>query len=320
MKKKNNLLKSCGLILGGASVIVMIYNRLINIISNSKDHLPIENGKFYPWRYGKIYYTKTGFGSPILLIHDLDSSSSSYEWDKVINRLSKKNTVYAIDLLGCGRSEKPNLTYTNFLYVQLINDFIKHVIKARTTVIATGSSFSFSLMASQMEPKYFSKLIGVSPMEITEMAKLPTRKYRLYHDLFNIPLIGNLIYNIAMSKNAILDKMTKDDYYKDYLIPDKTLLSYYHAAHQDNGKGRFLYASIAGRYTNINIAPALKKTDASIHLIGGKEMDSIDFTMDEYTSLNPSIEVAYIPKAKKLPQLETPEKFVKLVEIILNTK
>ena len=52
-------------------------------------------------------------GTPVLLIHDLSPLSSSYEWCRYAKKLEKQHTVYTIDLLGCGRSEKPYLTYTN---------------------------------------------------------------------------------------------------------------------------------------------------------------------------------------------------------------
>ena len=55
----------------------------------------------------------------------------------------KDHTVYTIDLLGFGRSEKPNLTYTNYLYVQLVTDFIQNIIGEKTDIIASNESISF---------------------------------------------------------------------------------------------------------------------------------------------------------------------------------
>ena len=57
---------------------------------------------------GNIYYTKCGSGKPLLLIHDLHFASSGYEWESIREQLSRSYTVYTLDLLGCGRSEKPN--------------------------------------------------------------------------------------------------------------------------------------------------------------------------------------------------------------------
>ena len=118
-----------------------------------KENLSSHPGHYNDWKHGRIYYTKTGSGAPLLLIHDLHPASSSYEWSRMMKKLEKTNTVYTIDLLGCGRSDKPNITYTNYLYVQLMNEFISNVINEKTDVIATGDSLSFVVMACQMESK-----------------------------------------------------------------------------------------------------------------------------------------------------------------------
>ena len=84
-----------------------------------------KNKHQYSSRFGDIFYTKKGHGTPLLLIHDLKCAASAAEWDSIIDSLAENHTVYALDLLGCGRSEKPKMTYTNYIYVQLINNFIK---------------------------------------------------------------------------------------------------------------------------------------------------------------------------------------------------
>ena len=88
-----------------------------------------------------IFFTqKKGTGTPMLLLHDLHCASSGREWQYIEDTLAKDHTVYTLDLLGCGRSDKPAITYTNFLYVQLIVTFIKQVIGCPTDVIASGLS------------------------------------------------------------------------------------------------------------------------------------------------------------------------------------
>ncbi len=172
----NKTLRNLALIGAGTIGAMVCANKLVSVLAEQNDHLPEGRGQYYKWKLGNIYYTKTGQGSPLLLIHDLNACSSSYEWSKVISGLSRTHTVYALDLLGCGRSDKPNLTYTNYMYVQLILDFIKNVIKARTSVAATGDSFSFLIMACQMEPANFDKLVGVSPCDLVEMTRTPGKR------------------------------------------------------------------------------------------------------------------------------------------------
>ncbi|MBQ5676680.1 MAG: hypothetical protein IIV45_16750 [Lachnospiraceae bacterium] len=142
--------KKCFLTATAAILIGMhAYNKFVETTATRKKMLSEEKGSFFDWKQGYIYYTKTGAGNPLLLVHDINSASSSEEWSKIIKRLSKNNTVYALDLLGCGRSEKPALKYTNYLYVQLITTFIKNVIKEPADVVATNLSSSVILSAAQ---------------------------------------------------------------------------------------------------------------------------------------------------------------------------
>ena len=126
----------------------------------------LENGHIYRWKQGKIYYHRRGTGSPVLLIHGLDASDSGRDLDTLSKALSTKHTVYTIDLLGFGLSDKPWITYTNYLYVLLIQDFIKDVIgditdvtfnlcSNRITFINTNPRISTQLLHTQRNTATF---------------------------------------------------------------------------------------------------------------------------------------------------------------------
>ena len=96
-KSTKNLLFLTSAVIAG----MHIYNRVVDSNAERKNALKIDNGHYYKWKEGNIFYTKTGTGEPILLIHDTDSGASGEEWAKVAKKLTKNNTVYTIDLLGC---------------------------------------------------------------------------------------------------------------------------------------------------------------------------------------------------------------------------
>ena len=96
-------------LLGLSTLTIHMINKFVYFSATLDNLLSNPSGSYYEWKFGKIYYIKKGDGKPLLLIHDLTTSSSAYEWNKVIDKFSKTNTVYCLDLLGCGRSDKPNL-------------------------------------------------------------------------------------------------------------------------------------------------------------------------------------------------------------------
>ena len=126
MKTRNKLLTLLILSAGAATTTALI-NKAVKLSAVSRHILESRVSLCYRWRLGNIHYTKIGEGKPVLLVHDLSPASCSYEWHSVRRELAKNHTVYTIDLLGFGRSEKPNLTYTNYLYVQhQIRDWSPH--------------------------------------------------------------------------------------------------------------------------------------------------------------------------------------------------
>ena len=143
---------------------IHVANRIIEHSATQKNLLTIKNGHYFNWKYGRIFYTKEGKGEPLILIHDLSPDSSGYEWNKIIHSLSKNYTVYTLDLLGCGRSEKPAMNYTSYIYVQMINDFIKRIIRNKAIVASTGFSSTFTVMASFLAPENYHRIILVNPV------------------------------------------------------------------------------------------------------------------------------------------------------------
>lgn len=295
-------------------------NKTISISSTMKNLLKTDKGKFFNWRYGNIFYYKQGKGSPILLIHDLNPSSSAFEWNRIAKHLAKHHTVYTLDLLGCGRSDKPNLTYSNFLYVQLINDFIKNIIGNKADVIATGDSSSFTLMACNMDSEYFKNIVIINPSDLSDLCKTPNKRKNALKFFIDLPIIGTLVYNLVYLEQNIRKSFYKDYYFKEYMVPTKVLDHYYEAAHLERSHGKYLLSSIKANYTNINIVHALKKINNSIYLIGSKEKEGNKEIIDQYISINPSIEASFLSGSKYLPQLEIPNNLLEVLNLYLESK
>ena len=288
-------------------------NKFIDATAEIKNLLSKDNGYFYEWRYGNIFYTKQGNGSPVLLIHDLHPASSSLEWSSVIKKLEKNHTVYTIDLLGCGRSDKPDFTYTNFMYVQLLTDFIKKVIGQKTDVITTGSSCSFTLMSAHMDDSILNKLFFISPTPLDSLQLNPNRQNIFLKKILDMPIFGTFFYNIQMSGDRITDLFEKEYFLMTASISAKLKEAYYESSHRNHSRGRYLLGSIIANYTNINIIPALKKIENPIFIIGSCDIEDSLQTIDSYVKYNETIETAFISNCRRLPQLETPNKFYEII-------
>ena len=314
MSLKKNLIfftALTGTVIGTMHVV----NRIFQYISTADNMLSDDKYDYYNWRFGKITYKKTGSGSPVLLIHDLNVCSSSYEFEKVCSKLSKTNTVYSIDLLGCGRSDRPAFTYTNFLYVELITNFIKHIIGEKTDVIASGFSSSFVVMACHNEKELFNKIMLVNPPSFTQLRHMPTRKDHLLKLALEVPIFGTLIYHMIVSRDNVSNLFIEKMYYNPFHVDSQMTDAYYEAAHKGGCYTKYLYSSLASKYMNININHAVKALDNSIYIVEGEAEPNAKSITDEYCSCNPAIEISTLTGTKHLPHVENPENFLEQVKI-----
>ena len=297
---------------------IYAFNRFIAETSASKKLLTDGNGSYYNWKFGKVFYTKKGNGTPLLLIHDTDVSSSSFEWYKLIKKLEKNHTVYTIDLIGCGRSDKPALTYTNYLYVQLIISFVHDVIGTSTDVIASQYSSTFTLMANQLDTELFDHIILINPPSIKNVQGTITTANKILKDIMELPLIGTFVYNLTHKRSDIDTAFRQRYYKKPQLILGKLEDIYYEAAHSNNGNGKYLYASQISNYMNVHMDHVIRKLEKPVHMVASQDLKSNISTMDSYRHLNSSIEIHYLSGCKLLPQLEVPEKLLSAVNAILD--
>lgn len=315
MKKNKHKIITFVMLFSIATAIIHIINRFIAATASLKEMLDTASKNYYNWRYGKIYYTKRGKGTPILLIHDMQPGASGYEWHNIERKLASNHTVYTLDLLGCGRSDKPGITYTNFVYVQMICDFIKNVIGEKTDIIASGYSGSFVVMACRNEKECFNKIMLVNPPKLNSLKQMPTKRDKALKFIIETPIFGTLIYHMIVSHENISDLFIEKLYYNPFRVDEDMLDAYYEAAHKGGYYAKYAYSSFVSKLMNIDITSSLKIIDHSIFIVEGNAEMNGDAIIQEYCEINPAIETAVLKKTKHFPHVENPEEFLEQVDI-----
>lgn len=106
----------------------------------------------WEWKGYSINYFVGGKGPPLLLVHGFGASIG--HWRKNIPVLAECYTVYAIDLLGFGASDKPvKFNYSMEGWAELLLDFSKDVIQAPTVLIGNSVGSLACLIASSEAPE-----------------------------------------------------------------------------------------------------------------------------------------------------------------------
>jgi len=88
-------------------------------------------------------YTVVGDDGPaILLVHGFGAFHGHYR-DNLCSIAEDGNRVWAITLLGFGKSEKPNIVYSELMWAELLRDFIIEVVGEPAHLVGNSMGGTF---------------------------------------------------------------------------------------------------------------------------------------------------------------------------------
>lgn len=84
----------------------------------------------------KMHYVEQGVGDPILFLHTVPTSG--YVWRNIIPHLATLGRCIAPDLIGFGKSDKPDIEYSIKDHIRYIEKFIETVGLKKLTIVMHG--------------------------------------------------------------------------------------------------------------------------------------------------------------------------------------
>jgi pimeloyl-ACP methyl ester carboxylesterase len=140
-------------------------NSALNTGIGSQSELAIEEHRINldNTKGARIRYLKAGAGPALLLVHGL--LGYSFSWRFCIPALAQHATVYAIDLLGTGFSDRPaKVNYSFKASAQRVLHFMDSIGLASCALLGTSHGGAVAMLAASLAPDRFRKLILVDPV------------------------------------------------------------------------------------------------------------------------------------------------------------
>ena len=185
---------------------------------------------YWPWRDQAIHYVVAGEAKddrpPLLLIHGFGASTD--HWRKNIQGLQADFQVWAIDLLGFGRSAKPNWQYSGDLWQAQLHGFITEVI-GRPAVLAGNSLGGYAaLCVAANHPESAAGLVllnSAGPFStsaqtppppnpiskaIQSLMLQPLPSWLLFQYVRQPSTIRRTLQQVYLDKTAITDQLIED--------------------------------------------------------------------------------------------------------------
>ncbi|KAF7073843.1 hypothetical protein CFC21_078771 [Triticum aestivum] len=115
--------------------------------------------KFWRWKGYLIQYTSVGHEGPaVLLVHGFGASLQHFR-DNISNIADEGHRVWAITLLGFGKSEKPNVDYSELLWSELLRDFIVDVVREPVHLVGNSIGGYICAIAAGLWPSLANSLV-----------------------------------------------------------------------------------------------------------------------------------------------------------------
>jgi len=193
-------------------------------------------GQYWQWRDQPIYYVRSGENlqrPPLLLVHGFGASTD--HWRKNITELSQEFEVWAIDLLGFGRSAKPDWQYSGDLWRDQLHDFVRDVIQ-RPTVLAGNSLGGYAclcvaadyptsvagvILLNSAGPFTDTNPLGAQPINPIQKAfaqfaqsviRQPWASFLLFQYVRQKSLIRKTLLKVYVDRSAVTDRLVDEIY------------------------------------------------------------------------------------------------------------
>jgi pimeloyl-ACP methyl ester carboxylesterase len=292
-----------GLALSGALAAA---NRALTL----DDLPPTLPGAMHDWRWRgwRVRYTTLGAGPPIVLLHGLHPAASSFELRNLFEPLSQAHRVYAVDLLGFGKSERPAAPYSGSLYAELLADFLTRVVGEPAVVLAPSLSAAYAVDAARSRPGLIDRLVLIAPATRTRTSVLG----RALGRLVGSPLLGTAAFNMLVSR-AGLRRALRAAYADPALVDDAVVEQQWATAHQPNA--RLAPAALQAGRLDRPLSRSAKRIAAPILVLRGDRPHLRDeLPDDELQRLGSDVTIETVAGAGQLPHDEAADRVVALVE------
>lgn len=267
--------------------------------------LPITQDRYWYWRGWRIRYQVTRSPTaaiaepPMLLLHGFGASLE--QWRDNIAALAQHRTVYALDLLGFGDSQKAATVFNTDLWSAQVYDFWQAWIGRPIVLVGHSLGALVALNNAVTTPDMVERLIMLTLPAAREelLSGWMESMSRMAERLFSTPLLIRPIFQIFRRPGVIRGAL-RGIYQRSHRV-DEGLVRQFVKPTEDYGAARTLCYLVRSR-TELQFTPETKKLvpqlAAPTLLLWGADDRVIPLSWGQQVApLNPHVTLQVIPEA-----------------------
>jgi len=256
---------------------------------------------------------KTGSGPSLVLVHGLLGAAES--WWPCLSRLSRHSTVFAVDALSIGRSDRvPGLDASLIAQADRLAEFIVNAGIGRADVVGTSHGGAVAMMLAARHPQRVRSLVLHAPANPFSLAGDPL--VRFYQSPLGrwfagqVPNLPTKLQELALGRMYGNSKLVREEALECYMSSLRVPGTVQHVLNMVNSWFDDMRAlgAVLDQLTGIPKLLLWGTRDRAVTLESGRQLERI---------LN--AELVILPGAGHLPHEEVPTLFAGTVNGFLRT-
>ena len=259
-------------------------------------------------------YWMDGEGPPVILIHGL--SNSIEDWLLNFQEIAAHHRVYALDLIGHGRTDKPlSASYDILELARFVKDFMDALNIQCAHLVGHSLGGAISLTVARNYPSYCNKLVLVDSAGLAQECSILLR-------LASVPVMGEFLGSLFM-QGDLKKRMTmqRESWPNPEIVPDEMIaLKYAATLWKDISKTYFktLRAFVNFRgMKGSSVAPIVKGLESlanPVLVVWGEQDDLLPVSQAQIVKDKvPHAQVEIFENSKHDPMIVNPQRFNQLV-------
>lgn len=276
----------------------------------------VGNQRDWVWRGWQIRYTYLRTANhqkttPLILLHGFGASIG--HWRHNLEVLSEQHTVYALDMLGFGASEKAPANYSIHLWVEQVYDFWKAFIRQPVVLVGNSIGSLIALSAAAAHPEMVQGVVMMSlPDPSLEQEAIPAWLRPTVSTIKSIVASGIVLKTVfgVVRRPGILRRWAAIAYANTEAITDE-LVEIIAGPTQDRGSAR-AFTALFRATISANFCPSVKTmlptlTIPMLLIWGQKDRFVPPALASQFAKYNENLELLNLEGVGHCPHDENPE-------------
>ncbi len=283
----------------------------------------VGNQRDWVWRGWQTRYTfirpheKSSKQVPMILLHGFGASIG--HWRHNLQVLGDRHTVYALDMLGFGASQKAPVSYNIKLWVDQVYDFWQTFIRKPVVLVGNSIGSLISLAAAATYPEMVQGVVMMSlPDPTLELEAIPVFLHPVVAAIKNFiasPLLLKPLFKIVRQP-TVLRRWAAIAYANPEAVTDE-LIDILAGPPQDRGSARafvaLFKATISANFSP-NVKQILPNLTIPMLLIWGQQDKFVPPALaQQFAQYNQNLQVLQLENVGHCPHDENPEEINRVI-------